>query len=57
MLVRLGQGCVVVPEWKISEGILPVMGHVGKVGEADHAESIRFWGPGLWGGVGGNGVT
>lgn len=55
--MRLGQGCVAVPEWKILEGILPVMGHVGKVGEADHAESVGSWGPVLWGGLEGNGVT
>lgn len=57
MLVRLGQGYVTVPEWKISEVILPVLVHVGKVVEADHAESVGSWGPGLWGGMEGNGVT
>lgn len=57
VLVRLDQGCVAVPEWKISEGILPVKGHVWKVREADHAELVGSWGPGLWGGVEGNEVT
>lgn len=36
---------------KFGGGILPAVGHVGKVGETDHAGSVGSWGPRLWGGV------
>lgn len=33
---------------KFRGGILPAVGHVGKVGEADHAWAVGSWSPGLW---------